>query len=187
MPMSRWSRPPVGDLHGATQGAQRVMRHRAWWAWCLGWVVLDLVTKALASRWLSSAVPVVLVPERVALVWVTNPGVTGGASIGPGTALFNISLAVWLALVLWLLRGCLLPLDAWMPPALGSMMGGVLGNLFSHLLEPAGVTDFLAYIGTAGREIVCNVADLGLWCGGVLMLGVMGRVAARTIRAPLRR
>lgn len=142
----------------------------------------DGATKLLAARELAEhTVPF---GSRFALMLVYNTGGAGGMSWGVHTRLINIGLTALSVLMITAIVGPLAKIDRRAAVALGLVAGGATGNLCSMLTGPSGVADFLA-LRLGERAVVCNVADLALWGGAILLIPIVRSLlrAIRTERA----
>jgi signal peptidase II len=153
----------------------RPRRHllAALWALCIGIVVLDRVTKALALAHLTENTPVPVVGELVQLRLIFNPGAAFSIGTGLTWVLTVVAVTVVVAVVRISRR---LGSRAW-AVALGLLLGGAIGNLIDRLTRPPGfarghVVDFLAL----PNFPVFNVADSAITCAAVLIvvLGLRG-------------
>jgi signal peptidase II len=142
---------------------------------------VDLLTKALATGLLRDG-SVITLTERTALTLVYNTGVSGGASLGAMTGVFNMMATfVAIAMVLWIVKP-LAVVDARAVLALSLVTGGAVGNLASMLTGPAGVADFFAVRLSESLSVVMNAADLLLWSGALLLVPVVWTLL-RAVRA----
>lgn len=152
--------------------------HRRFFAVAAIACLFDLGTKAAAVRYLGEAGFVTLT-ERLSLLLVWNTGVTGGASIGPLTGVFNVVVTVLaVALVLSVVRPLAL-LDSRACLSLGLVTGGAMGNLASIVAGPMGVADFIGIHVSHDTTIVANVADFALWSGALLLMPVAATILQR--------
>lgn len=139
----------------------------------------DWASKSIAVSYLADKT--LLFGSRVALMLVFNTAGAGGMSWGPHTVLMNICLTTLSVLMITGIVAQLAKIDARAAIALGLVAGGAIGNLASMALGPSGVADFLA-LRLGDRAIVCNVADIALWSGALLLIPVV-RSLIRAIRA----
>ncbi len=96
-----------------------------------------------------------------------NTGINFGLlDLGPETGrwvLIGLSLAITLALLIWLRK-----MSGWrLPLAVGAVIGGALGNVYDRLVYGA-VADFLN-MSCCGinNPFVFNIADVGIFLGAV--------------------
>ncbi|MEP6763495.1 MAG: signal peptidase II [Gemmatimonadaceae bacterium] len=143
-----------------------------------GAAALDASSKIVAVETLTaSTVPL---GRRFALMLVYNEGAVGGFSWGPYTWLINVCLTTVAVTMISVIVVHLAKVDRRASLALGLVAGGAAGNLASMLQGRDGVPDFLA-IRFSESAVVCNVADLALWSGALLLVPVV-RKLMRAIR-----
>ena len=131
-------------------------------------VIVDLTTKALASRYLDGAREIDLVAGTIRLVLAHNDQSALGISIGPYTWQINCALTLVALILAGILCRPLAVIDRWSPVMLGLIAGAAAGNLYSLITSPRGVVDFVAWSPGNGREIVFNLADVAAVLGLVL-------------------
>ncbi len=131
-------------------------------------VVADLVTKALAARYLDGAHPISLLTGAMRLVLAHNDQSALGISIGPYTWQINCALTLVALLLAGVLCRPLAVIDHWSPIMLGLIAGAAAGNLYSLVASPRGVVDFVAFTPVSGREVIFNLADVAAVLGLVL-------------------
>ncbi len=146
------------------------MRRLEAWLWAAGFLVVDFITKrvVLANAADLRADRVEVLGEFFRLAYVRNPGAAMGLTPFGRWTLVAISTGAVVALVWFLIVT---------PPALrlrrlamGLILGGALGNLIDRVFYQGLVVDFLDFgLGTA-RFWTFNVADIGVTCGGTLLL-----------------
>jgi signal peptidase II len=136
----------------------------------LGAALVDWGSKLVAIRQLTDNT--VMFGSRFALMLVYNPGGAGGVSWGPHTWLINVCLTAFSVLIISGIVAQLAKIDRRAAIALGLVAGGAVGNLLTMVSDPRGVADFLAFR-SGERAIICNVADLSLWSGALLLLPVV--------------
>jgi signal peptidase II len=150
-------------------------RARIFWPLVVTVLLTDCTTKELAEAYLQPEhVPHAVVGDVVRLTLAHNPYAAMGLGLGPYSRV-AISLFVVGAIVL------LARLYRQTPPgsrlqaaALGLIMGGALGNLTTRIVSRAGVTDFIDIGVGDWRFYTFNVADIGVFCGALLLLRAMG-------------
>jgi lipoprotein signal peptidase len=144
----------------------------------------DWVTKAVATWAVEGEL---VVNEKLRFAVVHNDVAAFGLSIGAYT--WQVNLAVTLAAILFMIPVSrdLARIDAAAPRALGLIMGGALGNLFSLVTSPQGVVDFISVSMGASSELVLNVADLAAYIGlaRILRTGFLIAVELRKAAKPL--
>lgn len=140
----------------------------------------DWVTKAVATWAVEGEL---VVSEKLRFAVVHNDGAAFGLSIGAYT--WQVNLAVTLAAILFMIPVSrdLARIDAAAPRALGLIMGGALGNLFSLVTSPQGVVDFISVSMGASSELVLNVADLAAYIGLAMILRTGFLIAAELRKA----
>lgn len=133
-------------------------------------VLADLVSKALAARFLDGSREVELVAGTLRLVLAHNDQSALGISIGPYTWQINCVLTLVALILAGILCKPLSVIDRWSPVMLGLIAGAAAGNLYSLITSSRGVVDFVAWSPGNGREIVFNVADVAAVLGLVLTI-----------------
>jgi signal peptidase II len=137
------------------------------WSIASAIAILDLVSKAAIRHWL---------PTQTwrwglfSLHLTTNSGVSFSLGSGSGSVVLIATIAITGGVALWMraISGTVLSLP------LSLIVGGGLGNIIDRIVAPRHVvTDFLNVHGW----FVCNVADVALTLGVLLVLGqsVRGR------------
>lgn len=133
-------------------------------------LVLDLVTKSLASSHLDYALPVNVIPGFFNLTLLHNTGAAFSflATESGWQRWFFIALAslVSLALIKWLqtLQG-----DRWMAIAITLILGGALGNLYDRITLGY-VVDFLHFFWDDYHFPAFNIADTAISIGAAMMI-----------------
>lgn len=133
-------------------------------------LVLDLVTKYLASSHLDYALPVNVIPGFFNLTLLHNTGAAFSflATESGWQRWFFIALAslVSLALIKWLqtLQG-----DRWMAIAITLILGGALGNLYDRITLGY-VVDFLHFFWNDYHFPAFNIADTAISIGAAMMI-----------------
>lgn len=133
-------------------------------------LVLDLVTKYLASSHLDYALPVNVIPGFFNLTLLHNTGAAFSflATESGWQRWFFIALAslVSLALIKWLqtLQG-----DRWMAIAITLILGGALGNLYDRITLGY-VVDFLHFFWDDYHFPAFNIADTAISIGAAMMI-----------------
>ncbi|RVT89932.1 signal peptidase II [Rhodovarius crocodyli] len=115
-------------------------------------------------------VPVLLVgPFGLDLTMVWNRGVTFGMFSGEGSwnhlALAGVSAVIAVVLLRWLWKAETTPVTL----ALGSIIGGAIGNVIDRLRFGA-VVDFIDTHAWGWHWYVFNVADAGIVCGVLVLV-----------------
>ena len=159
--------------------------HRRW-AIILGVAALVLLLDQLSKAWALDR----LADEPIELVWTLQLNLarnTGAAfSVGRGNDLMRfVPLAVLLvvAYLVWQSRQAMTKAGG---IALGMILGGAIGNLADRALRTdggaffsGGVVDFIDFQWWP----VFNVADMGVVCGGILLVVVSLRAERQEARA----
>jgi len=153
-------------------------------------VSVDLLSKALAARYLEGAGEIGVMGGALRLVLAHNDQSALGISIGPYTWQINCLLTLVALILAGMLCKPLAVIDRWSPVMLGLIAGAAGGNLFSLITSPRGVVDFVAISFGNGREIVFNLADVAATLGLVLTVRAaltVARVIIAERRVMLRR
>lgn len=126
--------------------------------------LLDRLTKLIAVRALEDRPPIRLFPG-VRLAFTTNPG--GAFSIGGGTPWVFVAatIVVSAVIVLTALRHTSISTAA----ALGSVLGGALGNLTDRVLRAPGLRGQVIDFIDVGPWPVFNLADSAIVIGAILL------------------
>jgi signal peptidase II len=135
---------------------------------------LDLLTKALAARFLTLGHPVPVLSELVRLTLVHNTGAAFGLFPGSRLAFIAFSAAAMVVIVILYFR---LPgHSASQLVALGALVGGALGNLHDRVRHGF-VIDFIEIGVGRYHWPVFNVADMAVTGGVALLLWGVARRA----------
>jgi signal peptidase II len=156
--------------------ASRSRNSLVFWIAAVSVVVLDVVTKALAVRYLTPArVPHRIIGDVVRFTLAFNPGAAFSMSVGEKSRYFFGGLAVVALVVLWWLYRTTKGGDWIRVLALGLAWGGAAGNLIDRFRSPAGVVDFIDIgIGDV-RFWTFNVADSAVTIGAITLAFVLWR------------
>lgn len=146
------------------------MRRLEPWFWAAGIWVTDFVTKrlVLAHADLLRLERVEVLGDFFRLVYVRNPGAAMGLTPFGRWTLVTIS-ALAVVLLCWFLV-ITETRWRWRRLAMGLILGGALGNLVDRVFYGGLVVDFLDFGIGAHRFWAFNVADMGVTCGGLLLL-----------------
>lgn len=130
-------------------------------------LVLDLVTKIAAVRFIEPGNPIHVIGDVVTLKLIRNPGAAFSMATGMTWLLTLVAIAVVVA-VIKIGRTLRSP---WWALGLGLVLGGALGNLIDRIFRAPGplqghVVDFVS----VGWWPVFNVADSGVVCGAILLV-----------------
>jgi signal peptidase II len=148
-------------------------------------VLVDLVTKLLAQRYLvPEHVPHRVIGDLVRFTLAYNPGAAFSMSLGPYSRFIFGAFALIALVVLWRLWREGKDDERLRALALGLAWGGAAGNLVDRIRSPRGVVDFLDLgIGDA-RFWVFNVADSGVTIGAILLAWVLLQEERHSRRDP---
>ncbi len=140
------------------------------WLWTAGIWIVDFVTKrlVLANAELLRAERIEVLGDFFRLVYVRNPGAAMGLTPFGRWTLVTISAVAVVALCWFLLTTA--TSHRWRRFAMGLILGGALGNLVDRVFYDGLVVDFLDFGIGASRFWAFNVADMGVTCGGLLLL-----------------
>ena len=166
---------------------------RLFWGTAAAVIVVDLVTKLLAERFLVPRyVPHRVIGEVVRFTLAYNPGAAFSMSLGEYSRWIFGAFAVVALFVLWRLyrmtgAGARVG-DRLRVLALGLAFGGAAGNLVDRIRSPQGVVDFIDIGVRDVRFWTFNVADSAVTVGAILLAWSLSReerenTAARTATA----
>jgi signal peptidase II len=146
------------------------MKARYWFLLSFIIVILDHITKYLASAHLSYAVPVPLLPV-LDLTLLHNPGAAFSFLSDAGGwqrwffAAIAIGVSVWIAI--WL---CKLPREKhWLAASLTLILGGAVGNLIDRMVLGY-VVDFISVHWGNSYFPAFNLADSAITVGAIMMV-----------------
>jgi signal peptidase II len=141
------------------------------WLWLSALViVLDMITKGLATRLLTLYEPLPVIPGfNITLMHNTGAAFSFLSEAGGWQRwLFSaIALAVSAGIVVWLQR--LSPAQRLLPLALALILGGALGNLWDRLTLGY-VVDFIQVYYQRWSWPAFNIADAAITVGAVLLV-----------------
>jgi signal peptidase II len=145
-------------------------------------LLLDIVTKVLAVRFLVPGQPVSIIGDTVTWTLVRNSGAAFSMATGYTWMLTLVAMGVVVGII-WMGRRLVSP---WWAVGLGMILGGALGNLVDRFFRAPGplrghVVDFLSI----GWWPVFNVADPAV-VGGAMLLVVLS-VFGYEFDSPVRR
>jgi len=146
------------------------MRRAEAWLWAAGFWVVDFITKrvVLANAESLRFDRIEVLGEFFRLAYVRNPGAAMGLTPFGRWTLVGISAVAVVALIWFLL---VTPAgQRWRRLAMGLILGGALGNLVDRVFYDGLVVDFLDFGLGPHRFWTFNVADIGVTCGGALLL-----------------
>lgn len=146
-------------------------RARVFWPLLATVLLTDCATKELAETYLQPEhVPHEIVGDVVRLTLAHNPYAAMGLNFG---AYSRVAIPIVVALAILLLVRLYRdtsPVERLRAAALGLIVGGAIGNLASRLMSSSGVTDFIDIGMGEWRFYTFNVADIGVFCGTLLLL-----------------
>ena len=155
---------------------------RVFWTAVVVVIVLDVITKALAVRYLMPQhVPHPIVGEFVRFTLAFNPGAAFSMSLGDNSRYIFGAFAVVALFILWRLYRTSAPGDTLRVLALGLACGGAAGNLIDRFRSSRGVVDFID-IGVGDvRFWTFNVADSAVTIGAIVLAFVLWREDRREL------
>jgi len=132
-------------------------------------LMLDIVTKVLAVKWLTPGQPVSIIGDTVTWTLVRNSGAAFSMATGYTWLLTLIATCVVVG-IFWMGRRLVSP---WWAVGLGMILGGAMGNLVDRFFRAPGplqghVVDFLS----VGWWPVFNVADPSVVGGAILLVAL---------------
>ena len=143
---------------------------RLFWGAAISVVILDVVTKLYAERYLFPPhVPHRVIGDVVRFTLAYNPGAAFSMSLGSASRYVFGTFALVALVILWRLYRGAGPDEGLKAFAIGLAWGGAAGNLIDRFRSAAGVVDFID-IGVGGvRFWTFNVADSAVTVGAVLL------------------
>ena len=155
---------------------------RVFWAAAIFVLILDIVTKQLAVKYLMPPhVPHAIIGEVVRFTLAYNPGAAFSMYLGDHSRYIFGAFAVIALVILWRLYRTTLPGDILRVVALGLAWGGAAGNLADRFVQRNGVVDFID-IGVGNvRFWTFNVADSAVTIGALLLAFVLWREDRREL------
>jgi signal peptidase II len=158
---------------------------RVFWTAAAGIISLDVITKALAIRYLMPQhIPHPIIGEFVRFTLAFNPGAAFSMSLGTYSRVVFGSFALIALVILWRLYRASGPSDTIRVLALGLAWGGAAGNLLDRFLQSDvrnGVVDFIDVgIGDV-RFWTFNVADSAVTVGALMLAWVLWREDRRAL------
>lgn len=144
------------------------------WGVVLGWLALDILTKAVAAWALQPEhVPHEIVGDTLRFTLVRNPGAAFGLSFGPLSRWIFTALTIAILAILWRFYRATRPGDYPRVLALALVSSGALGNLIDRLRSSAGVIDWIDVGWNDHRWPTFNLADMAVSVGAVLLAWVL--------------
>lgn len=145
---------------------------RRWEPWLVALLILviDFITKRIVLDHAEALRfdRLEVLGEFFRLAYVRNPGAAMGLTPFGRWALVGISAGASVLLV-WFLAASG-PALRWRRLAMGLILGGAVGNLIDRVFYDGLVVDFLDFGLGPARFWTFNIADIGVTCGGVLLL-----------------
>jgi signal peptidase II len=159
------------------------MQRRLFWSVAGSVIVLDLITKALAVRFLTPPhIPHRIIGDLVRFTLAYNPGAAFSMSLGAYSRYYFGAFAVIALGILWRLYRLSLATERIRIFALALAWGGAAGNLIDRFRARASVVDFID-IGVGNvRFWTFNVADSAVTIGAILLALVLWREDAAAAR-----
>lgn len=141
-------------------------------AWLVAAVILvgDFVTKRLILAHADTLRfdRLEVLGEFFRIAYVRNPGAAMGLTPFGRWTLVAISAGASILLIWFLI---VTPAgQRWRRLAMGSILGGAVGNLIDRVFYDGLVVDFLDFGLGSARFWTFNIADIGVTCGGTLLL-----------------
>jgi signal peptidase II len=178
--------PSVSGVE-AGPGVAHESRRTVFWTAAIIVVVLDVITKTLAVKYLTPHVPTELVGNAVRFTLAFNPGAAFSMSLGSFSryifgALSAAALVILLRLhQIWRVSTVSASEYMWRSLGLGLAWGGAAGNLIDRFRSPRGVVDFIDIGFGDVRFWTFNVADSSVTVGAVLLAWILWREDRRTL------
>ena len=146
------------------------MRRFEAWLWAAGIWLVDFLSKRVVLDHADTLRfdRVEVLGDFFRLAYVRNPGAAMGMTPFGRWSLVAISAGA-AVLLLWFLTVTPTKLR-WRRIAMGLILGGALGNLVDRVFYGGLVVDFLDFGLGPSRFWTFNVADIGVTCGGALLL-----------------
>ena len=155
---------------------------RVFWTAVVIVIVLDVITKALAVRYLTPQhVPHPIIGEFVRFTLAFNPGAAFSMSLGDNSRYIFGAFAVVALYILWRLYRTSVPGDTMRVLALGLACGGAAGNLIDRFRGARGVVDFIDVGVGDVRFWTFNVADSAVTVGAIVLAFVLWREDRREL------
>lgn len=154
---------------------------RVFWTAAVVVIVLDVITKWLAARYLTEHVPYHLIGNVVRLTLAFNPGAAFSMWVGPYSRYIFGAFAVVALVILWRLYAATESGDTMRVLALALAWGGAAGNLIDRFHSAQGVVDFID-IGVGNiRFWTFNAADSAVTVGALLLAFVLWKEDRRAL------
>jgi signal peptidase II len=160
---------------------------RLFWTAAILVVIVDVLTKTLAVKYLIPHVPADIIGTVVRFTLAYNPGAAFSMSLGPmsryifGTLSTIALIVLWRLYRIWRLSTVSSSEFVWRALGLGLAWGGAAGNLIDRFRSPLGVVDFID-IGVGDvRFWTFNVADSSVTVGAAVLAWVLWREDRRAL------
>lgn len=154
---------------------------RVFWTAAVVTIILDVITKALAVRFLQERLPHEIIGNVVRFTLAYNPGAAFSMWLGPHSRYIFGTFAVIALVILYRLYQTSTPGDRLRVLALGLAWGGAAGNLLDRFQSQFGVVDFID-IGVGDvRFWTFNVADSAVTIGALMLAWVLWREDRREL------
>jgi signal peptidase II len=156
---------------------------RVFWTAAVGIITLDVITKALAVRYLQPEhMPHQVIGDMVRFTLAYNPGAAFSMSLGAYSRLVFGTFAFIALIILWRLYRGSAPTDTPRVLALGLAWGGAAGNLIDRFYQRGGaVVDFIDVGVGDVRFWTFNVADSAVTVGAIMLAWVLWREDRRAL------
>lgn len=159
---------------------------RVFWTAAVSIISLDVITKALAVRYLMPQhVPHTVIGDFVRFTLAFNPGAAFSMSLGAYSRIVFGTFAFIALIILWRLYRASGASDTIRVLALGLAWGGAAGNLLDRFLQRDGIRDGVVDFIDIGigdvRFWTFNVADSAVTVGALMLAWVLWREDRRAL------
>lgn len=153
---------------------------RTFWPLLFVLVLADCTTKDLAVQMLSPGlISHEFFDSFVRFTLVYNPDTAFGFDLQPLFGAWErvvlIAMMTSILIIMMRIYWKSAPRARLVAAALGLVCGGAIGNIFDRIRYPQGVVDFIDLGFGTHRLFICNVADVGVSIGAVLLALVLLR------------
>ncbi len=142
---------------------------RLFWTAAVSVVVLDVITKTLAVKYLTPYVARDVFGSFGRLTLAYNRGAAFSMSLGAYSRVAFGTFAALALVVLWWMHRDAKPGERLKVIGLGLAWGGAAGNLIDRIRSPRGVVDFIDLGVGSVRFWTFNVADSGVTIGACML------------------
>ena len=142
---------------------------RQFWTAAVSIVVLDVITKTLAVKYLTPYVARDVLGSFGRLTLAYNRGAAFSMSLGAYSRVAFGTFAALALVVLWWMHRDARPGERLKVIGLGLAWGGAAGNLIDRIRSPRGVVDFIDLGIGSVRFWTFNVADSGVTIGACML------------------